>query len=67
MLSTIICTQRRTNMPDVKAELYFLFRRGRLNLNNKKKEHRNLYNIPEFQTISWNICRNICSLVEYFS
>ena len=39
-------------MLDVKVEFDFLFRPGRMNSDNEIKEHRNLYNIPKFQTIS---------------
>ena len=48
----IISTKKRINMLDVKVEFDFLFPRGRMNSDNQIKEHRNLYNIPEFQTIS---------------
>ena len=53
MLSTIICTRRRSNMPDFKVEFDFLFRRGRQNLNDETEEHRILYNISEFETNSY--------------
>ena len=39
-------------MFEVKVEFDLLFRRGRMNSGYQIKEHRNLYNIPEFETIS---------------
>ena len=66
MLSIILRMQRRTNRLEVKVEFYVRLRRGRLNSDNQIKEHGNLYNIPEFQTISWNSPRYIYSLKQYF-
>ena len=39
-------------MLEVKVEFDLLFRRARMNSGNQIKEHRNLYNIPKFETIS---------------
>ena len=52
-------------MLEVKVESDFFFRRRRMNSHNEIKEHRNLYNIPKFQAISWNSQRDIYRLKHY--
>ena len=53
-------------MLEVKVEFDFFFLRGFMNSGNQIKEHRNLYNIPKFQTISSNRRRDIYRLKHYF-
>ena len=53
-------------MLDVKGEFDFFFSRGRPNLNHHTNEERNLNNIPEFQTISYNSRRDIYRLKHHF-
>ena len=52
-------------MLEVKVQSDFFFRRGRMNSHNEIKEHRNLYNIPKFQTISNNSRRDIYRFKHY--
>ena len=58
---------RRTNMLEGMVKFNLFLRRGHVNLNNQMKENIISYNILNFNTISWNRRRDVCSLKSTFN